>query len=587
MASEVGKAYLSILPSTKGFAANLGKDLDGPFNQAGMRGGDQIGDGVGKSKGFASAGVKAGGIFLAAFAAVGLAQAAGAIKDFLSDSITAGSDLNETTSKTGEIFGSATDKVLEFSKTTASALGQSQQQALDGAATFGIFAKSAGLSEDASADFSTQLVTLAGDMASFNNTSPEDAINAIGSALRGEAEPIRNYGVLLDDATLKARAMSMGLIQTNVDQVKVAGSRLKLTQATKDLAEAQKKHGESSDEYAVAQQKVTEAQQALEKAVQGTTDSALTPQQKVLAAHAEILAQTTTAQGDFERTSGGLANQQRILTAELENTKAEIGTALLPVVTDLFKTFSEVGVPALQDLATWFTENQDTVRSTAIAIVDGGLLMVQAILGIGSAALRVEALWLGWVQNMTDMFFFFVRTVVDGAAQAFGWIPGLGPKLQTASDDLARMQGATDFAFDAMQQSALDTAEKFDEGSAAVQELRDKVLALDGTKATVTLTAQGNLTRHSDGSYTAPNGVEFRAGGGDVTAGRPYIVGENEAELFVPGQSGHIYNQRQLASMGSGDGGGSGVQQTNYFTGLDADAALAAMDARLRVAMQQ
>ena len=42
-------------------------------------------------------------------------------------------------------------------------------------------------------------------------------------------------------------------------------------------------------------------------------------------------------------------------------------------------------------------------------------------------------------------------------------------------------------------------------------------------------------------------GGEFRAGGGPVSAGRPYVVGEREAELFVPNQSGHIYNQQQLA----------------------------------------
>ena len=42
-------------------------------------------------------------------------------------------------------------------------------------------------------------------------------------------------------------------------------------------------------------------------------------------------------------------------------------------------------------------------------------------------------------------------------------------------------------------------------------------------------------------------GGVFRQGGGDVQAGKPYVVGEREAELFVPGQSGHIYNQQQLA----------------------------------------
>jgi len=42
-------------------------------------------------------------------------------------------------------------------------------------------------------------------------------------------------------------------------------------------------------------------------------------------------------------------------------------------------------------------------------------------------------------------------------------------------------------------------------------------------------------------------GRQERAGGGPVQAGQPYIVGEREAEVFVPRQDGDIYNQQQLA----------------------------------------
>lgn len=38
-----------------------------------------------------------------------------------------------------------------------------------------------------------------------------------------------------------------------------------------------------------------------------------------------------------------------------------------------------------------------------------------------------------------------------------------------------------------------------------------------------------------------------RQHGGPVRAGQPYVVGEREAELFVPRQDGDIYNQQQLA----------------------------------------
>jgi len=161
------------------------------------------------------------------------------------EAIGAASDLIETQNKVAVIFGSSSRAILDFGENAVSSLGQTQTQALDASATFAQFGKAAGLAGNDLVGFSTELVTLSADLASFNNSTPEQAITAIGSALRGESEPLRNFGVLLDDATLRARAMEMGIY-------KGAG--------------------------------------------------ALTQQQKVLAAHQEILAQTTDAQGDFERT---------------------------------------------------------------------------------------------------------------------------------------------------------------------------------------------------------------------------------------------------------------------------------------------
>lgn len=186
------------------------------------------------------------------------------------------SDLGETVSQTEQIFGSATSQIGTFAERAAKGLGQSERAAREAANTFGLFFTNAGKSQTEAADMSITLTKLASDMASFKNTSPEQAVQALGAALRGESEPIRAYGVMLDDATLKQRALNMGLIES--------------------------------------------------------TSDALPPAIKMQAAYAEILGQTTTIQGDFERTSGGLANKQRILAAELENTSAALGQKLLPFV---------------------------------------------------------------------------------------------------------------------------------------------------------------------------------------------------------------------------------------------------------------
>jgi hypothetical protein len=216
----------------------------------------------------------------AAFAAVFAAQKIGG---FLKGAIEEASDLNENMSKTEAIFGDAAKSVQDFAGRGAKALGQTRNQVLTAAGTFGTFGKAAGLSGGDLAKFSNDFVSLSTDLASFNNTSPEEAVEAIGAALRGEAEPMRRYGVLLDDASMRQKALELGLIST--------------------------------------------------------TKNALTPQQKVLAAQALIMEQTSDAQGDFAKTSGGLANQQRILAAQWTDMKARIGEGLLPIVVR-FATFA-------------------------------------------------------------------------------------------------------------------------------------------------------------------------------------------------------------------------------------------------------
>lgn len=211
------------------------------------------------------------------------------------ESVKAASNLQETTTAVEQVFGSASKSLEDFAKNAPKSLGQTRQQFLEAAKTFGIFGKAAGLAGEDNAAFSKQLAILATDLASFNNTSVDEAITAIGAGLRGESEPLRRFGVLLDDATLKARAMSLGIYD-------------------------------------------------------GT--GMLTQQQRVLAAQSEILAQTTTQQGDFARTSDGLANSTRTLTAQWDDMQATIGQALLPAIEGIIPKFTEIintHGPQLQD----------------------------------------------------------------------------------------------------------------------------------------------------------------------------------------------------------------------------------------------
>lgn len=247
--------------------------------------------------------------------------------------IKSASDMNETVSKSNVIFGDLAGSVQDFTGSAATNLGMSQQAALEAASTFGNLFVSMGSGQQPAADMSTGLVQLAADLASFNNLDPAEVLEKLRSGMVGEVEPLRSLGVNLTQAAVEAKAMEMGLVGAN---------------------------GEISN-------------------------SAL-----LTARYALIMEQTKTAQGDFARTSDGLANSTRIAKAQLGDMAAQIGTQLLPIAIQL------VGV--VREALTWFQglnpETQKTILIViAIAAAIGPLLIVvgQLITAVGAVIPVVTA----------------------------------------------------------------------------------------------------------------------------------------------------------------------------------------------------
>jgi hypothetical protein len=146
-------------------------------------------------------------------------------------------------------------------------------------------------------------------MASVFNTSVPDALEAIQAGLRGESDPLERYGVSLTAAKVQAEA----------------------------LAETHKK---------VATQ--------------------LTSAELATARMNLIMKQTSATQGDFQRTSGGLANQQRILSAEWTNLKAKLGTAVLPILAKLAQMLTLYVVPGISTVVRYVQTKWPAVRTVIV-----------------------------------------------------------------------------------------------------------------------------------------------------------------------------------------------------------------------------
>ncbi|CAB4163028.1 hypothetical protein UFOVP795_4 [uncultured Caudovirales phage] len=263
-------------------------------------------------------------------AGAAIAGAGVLVAKFAYSAVQSASDFNEAISKNRIVFGAISREIENFADTANTALGLSETAALKAAGTFATFGKAAGLAGKDLSDFSINLVTLASDLASFNNTSVDDAITALGSALRGEAEPLRKYNVLLDDATLKAAATELGIYKGN---------------------------------------------------------KALTSQQKILAAQKVIFEQTTDAQGDFGRTSDGLAAQQKILGATFDDIQQKLGKAFLPIFLNVVTFLNDNVVPAFERVADVIGE-KGFVKGLQQALYEMGTTGTGIINGLKSIAVN-------------------------------------------------------------------------------------------------------------------------------------------------------------------------------------------------------
>ncbi|QCB93296.1 hypothetical protein [Cellulomonas shaoxiangyii] len=517
--SEVGSAYLSIIPSTKGFAATLGKGIDGTFVDAGRRGGETMGDEAGKSgkRSFVAAGAALAGAMAASFAVAGAAQITQAVGSFLADAIGSASGLEQSIGGVDAVFKESADTIHEWAKGAADGVGLAQAEYNELATVIGAQLKNMGVPLGEVAVKTNDLVELGADLAAQFGGSTSEAVSALSSLLRGERDPIERYGVSINDASIQAKKAEMGLSDLTGEADRNANMQATLALLTQ---------------------------------------------------------QTADAQGAFARESGTLAGAQQRLTAELENMKTEIGTALMPVVTDLLGVFRDQGIPILQQLADWFTANKDAVYNTGIAIADASLGILGAFLAMAEGGASLNVFMYGMLRGLSNGFFNFALGVVLAADTAFGWIPGVGDKLDGLAVDLKSTQTTADVALGLLEDDARDTRDAFSAGRDAVTSLREAVQNLDGKRATVFLDAKGNATKIlSDGSYQTSTGAVFRAAGGPVAAGRPYIVGEREPELFVPTQAGRIYNQRQLAALPTAPSGGGTTQTFNIYGADDPGAA--------------
>lgn len=246
---------------------------------------------------------KLAGVASAAFAGI-------TVGSFLKDSITQASNLTESLNAIKVTLGAGADSFLKFGQTAATQLGITQAELNKSIVPMAALLSNAGLSGDKLSSQLQTLATRATDVGSVFNTETNVVLEAFGSALRGEQEPIRQFGVNLNEAGIAAKAVELGLAKS-----------------TKEVSQAAK----------------TQAALAL------------------------VLDQTNKNAGDFANTGDQWANMTRKIGATAREAQASIGTALLPTVTELANKllpFIQTAGPALAGFAASAVSAGESVAAT-------------------------------------------------------------------------------------------------------------------------------------------------------------------------------------------------------------------------------
>lgn len=326
------------------------------------------------------------------------------------------SDANETDNVLGEVFGAeGAQQVKDWAETTAKEVGRSRFALRENAAALGAMIEPMTGNAAKAQEMSTTFAKLAVDLGSFFNASDDEALAALKSGISGESEPLKKFGIVMQDATLAEYAHTQG-IKKKFQAMSVA--------------------------------------------------------EKTELRYGFILAHTTKAQGDAARTADGFANASRALKDKIRDVGTELGQKLLPYADKLVKAGSQI-VDVFLDIS-----KNSTLVESAIGVLTAAMLAFSAesILAFGLPALAIAALIL-LVDDLNQLFTggesaigewldatFGIGTaqeLVDGFKEALNRVIEVWGELTTLWSALPDLQGMWEIVTGSVEEFGASVAEQF------------------------------------------------------------------------------------------------------------------------------
>ncbi len=228
--------------------------------------------------------------------------------------IDAASEIKELDNVLEQVFESGSQEVVKWADSISTNVGRASFELQQQAAIFGAVFKGAGIKTEDLHDMSLALSELAADFSSFYDNDMEQVFNALKSGLTGETEPLKRYGIILNETTAAEYALSMG-IKTK----------------WREMSEAQKQ----------------------------------------IVRYNFLMEKTKFVQGDAERTIDSYANQLKVLEAYWDSISRTLGQKFIPAGEDTLHVINNLmgaldrwlNKPDLGKYIKTYEEEKDAVES--------------------------------------------------------------------------------------------------------------------------------------------------------------------------------------------------------------------------------
>jgi hypothetical protein len=195
-------------------------------------------------------------------------------------------DFQDALGATDQVYKQSSDTVKEWAQNLSSQYGIAKSEALSYSNLMGSMLVNIGqLTEEQAAKQSAKLIELAGDLTAMYGGTTQDAVRALTGALKGNNTMLDNYGMAVNDALVKTRALELGLIAQGEEMTLAARQA-----ATLSL----------------------------------------------------IWEQSAAAQGQAAREAEGASGSMRALQVEVKNLATSFGEILLPIITPIVSGIADM-----------------------------------------------------------------------------------------------------------------------------------------------------------------------------------------------------------------------------------------------------